>query len=250
MSTLVNRAGGQLVADQRVCRFGSHHQKLLVVHMPDQQIRCIAFIGGIDLSRGRRDSPDHHGDDDPVRIDPRYGRRPPWHDLQLEVCGPAVLDVDLTFQERWRTVPRATTATRCAPCGGASATSRAAWGCCSGGCRPRRWGPTVQVLRTYPARRRVIPFAPDGERRPPRADRPGAGWATGPACSPASCGCGCGASTWGRGQGDDADLLDPAGGFQAWQPTAAHLQAWYQGGRQGSRPPGRILARQAPLAPP
>ncbi len=101
MSTLVNRAGGQLVADQRVCRFGSHHQKLLVVHMPDQQIRCIAFIGGIDLSRGRRDSPDHHGDDDPVRIDPRYGRRPPWHDLQLEVCGPAVLDVDLTFQERW-----------------------------------------------------------------------------------------------------------------------------------------------------
>jgi sugar lactone lactonase YvrE len=51
MSTLVNRAGGQLVADQRVCRFGSHHQKLLVVHMPDRQIRCIAFIGGIDLSR-------------------------------------------------------------------------------------------------------------------------------------------------------------------------------------------------------
>jgi hypothetical protein len=36
-----------------------------------------------------------------VRIDPRYGRRPPWHDLQLEPHGPAVLDVDLTFRERW-----------------------------------------------------------------------------------------------------------------------------------------------------
>jgi hypothetical protein len=34
MGTLVNRAGGQLVADQRVRRFGSHHQKLLVIHMP------------------------------------------------------------------------------------------------------------------------------------------------------------------------------------------------------------------------
>jgi phosphatidylserine/phosphatidylglycerophosphate/cardiolipin synthase-like enzyme len=101
LSTLVNRAGGQLVADQWVRRFGSHHQKLLVVHRPDDPGRCIAFVGGIDLSRGRRDDPDHLGDDDPVRIDPRYGRRPPWHDLQLELHGPAVLDVDLTFRERW-----------------------------------------------------------------------------------------------------------------------------------------------------
>jgi phosphatidylserine/phosphatidylglycerophosphate/cardiolipin synthase-like enzyme len=97
-STLVNRAGGQLVADQRVRRFGSHHQKLLVVHTPNRPGRCLAFVGGIDLSRGRRDTPEHLGDADPVRIDARYGRRPPWHDLQLELQGPAVLDVDLTFQ--------------------------------------------------------------------------------------------------------------------------------------------------------
>ena len=44
LSTLVNRAGGQLVADQRVRRFGSHHQKLLVVHRPDDPDRCIAFV--------------------------------------------------------------------------------------------------------------------------------------------------------------------------------------------------------------
>jgi len=100
LSTLVNRAGGQLVADQRVRRFGSHHQKLLVVHRPNDPIRCIAFVGGIDLARGRADTPDHHGDTDAVRIDPRYSRRPPWHDLQLELAGPAVLDVDLTFRER------------------------------------------------------------------------------------------------------------------------------------------------------
>ncbi|HEU4899176.1 MAG TPA: phospholipase, partial [Actinomycetota bacterium] len=49
LGTMVNRAGGQLVADQRVRRFGSHHQKLLVVHCPDEPGRCIAFVGGIDL---------------------------------------------------------------------------------------------------------------------------------------------------------------------------------------------------------
>ena len=46
MCTLVNRAGGQLVADQRVRRFGSHHQKLLVVHTPNRTGRCLAFVGG------------------------------------------------------------------------------------------------------------------------------------------------------------------------------------------------------------
>ena len=170
LSTLVNRAGGQLVADQRVRRFGSHHQKLLVVHRPDDLIRCIAFVGGIDLARGRADTSDHQGDSDPVRIDPRYSRRPPWHDLQLELAGPAVLDVDLTFRERWedRTPPDHRN------------PLRATWRRLSH--EPRRLGllqrrlpppqvgsHAVQVLRTYPARHRAIPFAPDGERSIARA---------------------------------------------------------------------------------
>jgi phosphatidylserine/phosphatidylglycerophosphate/cardiolipin synthase-like enzyme len=170
LSTLVNRAGGQLVADQRVRRFGSHHQKLLVVHRPNDPGRCIAFVGGIDLSRGRADSPGHQGDDDPVRIDPRYSRRPPWHDLQLELHGPAVLDVDLTFRERWE--DRTPTDHR--------NPLRAIWRRVSH--EPRRLGlllrrlpppqigsHAVQVLRTYPARHRAIPFAPDGERSIARA---------------------------------------------------------------------------------
>jgi phosphatidylserine/phosphatidylglycerophosphate/cardiolipin synthase-like enzyme len=170
LSTLVNRAGGQLVADQRVRRFGSHHQKLLVVHRPNDPIRCIAFVGGIDLARGRRDDPEHLGDADPVRIDPRYGWRPPWHDLQLELAGPAVLDVDLTFRERWEDPSHPDHRN----------PLRAMWRRFSHEPRrlellQRRLSPpqvgshTVQVLRTYPARRRVIPFAPDGERSIARA---------------------------------------------------------------------------------
>ena len=170
LSTMVNRAGGQLVADQRVRRFGSHHQKLLVVHLPNDPGRCIAFVGGIDLARGRRDDPEHLGDADPVRIDPRYGRRPPWHDLQLELQGPAVLDVDHTFRERWedRTPPDHRN------------PLRAMWRQISHEPRrlhllqrrlppPQTGSHTVQVLRTYPARHRAFPFAPDGERSIARA---------------------------------------------------------------------------------
>jgi hypothetical protein len=65
LSTLVNRAGGQPVADQRVRRFGSHHQKLLVLQRQDEPGRGIAFVGGIDLAAAAATAP-HRGDDDPV----------------------------------------------------------------------------------------------------------------------------------------------------------------------------------------
>jgi phosphatidylserine/phosphatidylglycerophosphate/cardiolipin synthase-like enzyme len=172
LGTMVNRAGGQMVADQRVRRFGSHHQKLVVLHVPAHPGRCVAFVGGIDLSRGRRDGPEHRGDSDAVRIDRRYGPRPPWHDLQLEVCGPAVLDVDLTFRERWedQTPPDHRN------------PLRAMWRLLSREPRdlgllvrrpvpPAAGDQAVQVLRTYPARRRAIPFAPEGERSIARAYR-------------------------------------------------------------------------------
>jgi phosphatidylserine/phosphatidylglycerophosphate/cardiolipin synthase-like enzyme len=385
LSTLVNRAGGQLVADQRVRRFGSHHQKLLIVHRPDDPVRCVAFVGGIDLARGRRDNPEHLGDTDPVRIDPRYGSRPPWHDLQLELQGPAVLDVDLTFRERWedRTPPDHRN------------LLRAVWRRVSHehrrlGLLLRRLPPpqvgsqAVQVLRTYPARHRAIPFAPDGERSIARAylkalgrarslvyiedqylwgtlvadalaaslrrspelrmiivlprhpDRDGrisgraaraaqwraidnlvsAGWPrvavydlenehgtpiyvhakavivddvwamVGSANlnrrswthdSEVACavldqerdprqpidpgGLGDGARVFARelrlrlwrehlGLGDDdARLLDPVAGFEAWRVSAARLQAWHDGGNRGPRPPGRIRPHQVELAP-
>src|SRR5439155_851768 len=61
----------------------------------------IALVGGIDLCHGRRDDARHHGDRQAVKLDARYGDRPPWHDVQLEVRGPAVADLELTFRERW-----------------------------------------------------------------------------------------------------------------------------------------------------
>jgi phosphatidylserine/phosphatidylglycerophosphate/cardiolipin synthase-like enzyme len=167
----VNEAGGEVLLDERVRRGGSHHQKLFVIRHPDAPDDDIAFVGGIDLCHGRHDDRRHRGDEQVIELDPRYGPRPPWHDVQLELRGPAVGDVAWTFRERWedpvpldhRNPLRA-------------ALSRVAR-------QPRRPDPlpamptdpapvgrhAVQVLRTYPAKRPRYDFAPDGERSIARA---------------------------------------------------------------------------------
>ena len=97
----VNEAGGEVLLDERVRRDGSHHQKLFVVRHPDAPDDDVAFVGGIDLCHGRRDDERHDGDEQAIELDARYGPRPPWHDIQLEVRGPAVGDLAWTFRERW-----------------------------------------------------------------------------------------------------------------------------------------------------
>jgi phosphatidylserine/phosphatidylglycerophosphate/cardiolipin synthase-like enzyme len=43
-----------------------------------------------------------------------------------------------------------------------------------------------------------------------------------------------------RADGDDADLVDPKSAFDAFGQSAAELQRWYDGGKVGPRPPGRL----------
>lgn len=97
----IERAGGEVLLDQRVLLGGSHHQRLVVLRHPDDPPRDVAFIGGIDLSHSRRDDAAHRGDPQAVRMSSRYGPRPPWHDVQLQVRGPVVGALDTTFRERW-----------------------------------------------------------------------------------------------------------------------------------------------------
>ena len=98
-------------------------------------------------------------------------RHPPWHDVQLEVRGPAVGDLGFTFRERWddptpldhRNPWRLAAASRHPR----AAPSRPA---AAGTARPGAAGShAVQVLRTYPAKRPPFPFAPEGERSIARA---------------------------------------------------------------------------------
>ena len=166
----VEAAGGECLLDMRVRPGGSHHQKMVIIRHPNRPERDVAYVGGIDLCHSRRDDADHHGDPQPQPMSSVYGDRPPWHDVQLAVRGPAVGDIEATFRERWNDP---------------SPLSHS----------PLRWGrgkiegedldanrlppqlpdpasrgtQTVQILRTYPWRWRAYPFARRGERSIARA---------------------------------------------------------------------------------
>jgi phosphatidylserine/phosphatidylglycerophosphate/cardiolipin synthase-like enzyme len=160
----IDAAGGQCLLDMRVRRLGSHHQKLVVLRHARHPERDVAYIGGIDLCHSRRDDADHRGDPQSQPMAAVYGPRPPWHDVQLAVQGPAVGDAETVFRERWDDpAPLSRSPLRIfvdmvrgqdrsarpmppqcpdpAPCGSAA----------------------VQLLRTYPNRTPGYPFAPQGE---------------------------------------------------------------------------------------
>lgn len=162
----INDAGGEVLLDQRVRLFGSHHQKFFVIRHRDNPSLDIAFVGGIDLCHGRRDDADHTGDPQTLNMDPRYGKRPPWHDAALELRGPVVADLLAVFAERWndphpldRRTPYRMLLQRLArmPRHPKPLPETAP--------PPLPAGPhAVQLLRTYGAIRPPFPFAPDGER--------------------------------------------------------------------------------------
>jgi phosphatidylserine/phosphatidylglycerophosphate/cardiolipin synthase-like enzyme len=162
----IEAAGGEVQLDRRVRFRGSHHQKLVVLRHPGRPERDVAFAGGIDLSHSRRDGARHRGDPQRVLMSPAYGKRPPWHDVQLGVRGPAVGALDIVFRERWedrRSAARQTPLAWLRDCFNDTKPT-------SGQLPPQPPDPppcgrhVVQVLRTYPRRLAPYDFAPDGER--------------------------------------------------------------------------------------
>jgi phosphatidylserine/phosphatidylglycerophosphate/cardiolipin synthase-like enzyme len=160
-------AGGEVLLDARTRRGGSHHQKFVVIRHPGRPERDMAFVGGIDLGLSRHDGSQHVGDPQAMDFPSVYGERPPWHDVQAAIRGPAVTDIEHTFRERWAgsTVldlpsPVRMAIDRAYHAGKLIGRELPA---------PLPEPPTigthaVQVLRTYPARVRRYPFAPLGER--------------------------------------------------------------------------------------
>ncbi|UQX89026.1 hypothetical protein M6D93_03260 [Jatrophihabitans telluris] len=161
----INRAGGEVARDMRVRSGGSHHQKFVVLRHADRPELDVAFVGGIDLCHSRNDDVDHHGDVQRQPMAAVYGDRPPWHDLQVAIYGPAVSDVEDVFRERWEDP---------------SPLNRNPLSRLADRLRgedvdpsplppklpppPVRGNRTVQLLRTYPRKRPEFPFAPEGER--------------------------------------------------------------------------------------
>lgn len=171
LGTELNEVGAEVLLDQRVRRLASHHQKLFVIRHRGDPERDVAFVGGIDLSHGRRDDADHAGDPQTAPMDPRYGDRAPWHDAALELRGPVVGDLLRTFVERWddghpldRRTPYRALIQRLAR------MPRHPESLPEDFPDPPPAGPhAVQVLRTYAHKRPGYPFAPEGERSVARA---------------------------------------------------------------------------------
>ncbi|MEU8246436.1 phospholipase D-like domain-containing protein [Nonomuraea sp. NPDC048916] len=165
----IEEAGGQAVLDTRVRPGGSHHQKFVVLRHESGSARDVAFVGGIDLCHSRRDDARHGGDPQVAPMPAVYGERPPWHDVQVAIHGPAVAEVEKVFRERWEDPAPATRQPL--------RRLRDHLGRMDDVPPLPRPGPppvpagthAVQLLRTYPHRRSPYPFAPRGERSVARA---------------------------------------------------------------------------------
>ena len=117
----------------------SHHQKFVVCDAPakDGRRKLKAFLGGLDLTKGRFDWPDHlihstdtnassftstfiHMESGPHNVDDWYNAefwadadaggdrglpRQPWHDIHAQIVGPAAWDVVREFVGRWNLDP-------------------------------------------------------------------------------------------------------------------------------------------------
>jgi phospholipase D1/2 len=87
----------------------SHHPKIVVID------DAIAFVGGLDLARGRWDTPEHRPDDT-RRVDANGIIPAPHHDLQIGVSGQVAARLGDLIRQRWLAVtgrrPRVPTAHR------------------------------------------------------------------------------------------------------------------------------------------
>lgn len=75
---------------------GSHHQKVVVIH--DATVNdTVAYIGGIDFTRFRDDTPDHPGTIMKYKDGSPWG----WHDAAIRIRGAPVADAWANFESRY-----------------------------------------------------------------------------------------------------------------------------------------------------
>jgi phosphatidylserine/phosphatidylglycerophosphate/cardiolipin synthase-like enzyme len=84
----------QLVLDRHHPFYAAHHQKIVCID------DAVAFVGGIDLTVGRWDTP-RHSEHDARRVNPDGRPYPPVHDVQALLDGPAAKAMGEIARARW-----------------------------------------------------------------------------------------------------------------------------------------------------
>eukprot|EP01062_Namystynia_karyoxenos_P020891 TRINITY_DN17919_c0_g3_i3.p2 TRINITY_DN17919_c0_g3~~TRINITY_DN17919_c0_g3_i3.p2 ORF type:complete len:529 (+),score=237.83 TRINITY_DN17919_c0_g3_i3:1878-3464(+) len=87
-----------VVTDARFPEFGSHHQKTFIVRRAGE---TVAYVGGVDLMNSRWNTQKHNISDPRRKLEPGPPIYPSWHDAMVQLRGPAVLDVERNFWQRW-----------------------------------------------------------------------------------------------------------------------------------------------------
>jgi phosphatidylserine/phosphatidylglycerophosphate/cardiolipin synthase-like enzyme len=157
----------------------SHHEKLVLVDAQCPR-HAVGFVGGFDIARGRYDQPLHQIPlpyfelNRPPRgtVPPRFtgpevqplvrGIRFLWHDVQLELAGPCVQQLQLHFAQRWKhafglsiAVPEPPPTIVCRkPSTGAGPGATATAGCAVE--LVRCWRGVMDVQRLFEAHRQML----------------------------------------------------------------------------------------------
>ena len=168
------RGGRRGRARQRIRRGGSHHQKSsCVLHARPTRRRRGVRRRHRPLPRAPRRPCTTAAIAQPIELDPRYGDRPPWHDIQLEVRGPGGrrrrIHVPRTWEDPTPLDHRNPVRSAAAP--PHPATRREPIRTPADRRRPAPSADRTRSRCSAPIRRsgRGIPFAPDGERSIARA---------------------------------------------------------------------------------
>ena len=106
------------VINTGVAKSYTHHQKSIIADSKpaagDSRRTIVAFVGGLDITDGRYDTPDHplfktltgiHQDDfyqgSAPEVGASEGPRQPWQDIHTRLTGSIAFDVCKNFTERW-----------------------------------------------------------------------------------------------------------------------------------------------------
>ncbi|MEZ5816489.1 MAG: phospholipase D family protein [Hyphomicrobiaceae bacterium] len=105
----IREFGGEALLDSRLARIpaSAHHQKFIVATSKSGG-SSVAYVGGIDVCLDRWDHAAHDGaperQQDGVEvgaIETHTASQPAWHDVQVRVEGPAVVQIWQAFRDRW-----------------------------------------------------------------------------------------------------------------------------------------------------